>query len=208
MSRARTTCAAAIAVALLGACRPSGPPALPPVHALAPGFLARQTVIARVQGRPARFDAVVQASGDELLLLGLTPMGTKAFAVRQRGTEVTVERFVDAPLPAPAEAVLLDIHRAWLDDRPTQARADGWHRRRVTDARGEVVRIDERWAGGRLYERVWGRHRDDKADRVRWPDGLAIGEMPKLVELDHPSLGLMLAIHTVEIRTLDRGVPH
>lgn len=200
-------CAAAIALALV-ACRPSGPPALPPMRATGPDFLARQTVIARHDGQPARFDAVVQASGDELLLLGLTPMGTKAFAVRQRGAEVTVERFVDAPLPAPAEAVLLDIHRAWLDDRPTQVRADGWHRRRVTDARGELVRIEERWAAGKLYERVWGRHRDDAADRVRWPDGLAPGETPKRVELDHPSLGLALAIHTLDYRALDRGVPH
>jgi hypothetical protein len=204
----RRICATAIAVVLLAACRPSGPPALPPMRAQEPGFLARQTVIAHHQGKPARFDAVVQASGDELLLLGLTPMGTKAFAVRQRGALVTVERFVDMPLPAPAEAVLLDIHRAWLDDRPTQARADGWHRRRVTNDEGEVVRIDERWAAGRLYERVWGRHRDAAADRVRWPDGLAPGEMPKLVELEHPSLGLTLAIHTLEIRALDRSVPH
>ena len=198
----------AVLVALaLAACRPAGPPVLPPAHAIAPGFLARQTVIARHDGQPARFDAVLQGSGDELLLLGLTPMGTKAFAVRQRGGEVTVERFVDAPLAAPAEAVLLDIHRAWLDDRPARAEADGWHRTRVRDPQGRTVRIDERWAAGRLYERVWGPRRDRGADRVRWPDGLAPGEHPREVVIDHPRLGLGLEIHTLEIRTID-DAPH
>ncbi len=192
-----------VALALAG-CRPSGPPALPAAHVAAPGFLARQTVIARHRGTPARFDAVLQAQGEELLLLGLTPMGTKAFALRQRGTKVEVEQFVGVPLPAPAEAILLDIHRAWLDDRPRAAASDGWHRRRVADGSGGTQRIDERWAGGRLFERVWGARRDRGADRVRWPDGLVPGEHPKVVELDHPALELTLEIHTLEIRALDR----
>jgi uncharacterized protein DUF3261 len=192
----------ALLVVAIAACRPATPPVLPPAHAIAPGFLARQTVIARHTGPPARFDAVLQGSGDELLLLGLTPMGTKAFAVRQRGALVSVEHFVDVPLAAPADAILLDIHRAWLDDRPSRALADGWHRLRLHD-----LRIDERWAAGRLYERVWGRHRDRSADRVRWPDGLAPGEHPREVVIDHPRMGLVLEIHTLEIRALD-AAPH
>ncbi|MBC8070856.1 MAG: DUF3261 domain-containing protein, partial [Deltaproteobacteria bacterium] len=174
----------------------------PPATALGPAFLARQTVVARHQQHTARFDAVLQYDGETLLLLGLTPMGTKSFALRQRGASTELERFVDIPLPAPAEAILLDIHRAYFDDRPTQIRPDGWHRRRGSDASGRTVQIHERWAAGRLHERIWGPRRSARSQRVRWPDGLAPSAIPKRVELDHPELDLQLEIHTLDFRAL------
>lgn len=190
-----------LALALAG-CRPRTLPTPPPATALGPSFLARQTVVAHHQQQVARFDAVLQYDGNTLLLLGLTPMGTKSFALRQHGAAFELERFVDIPLPAPAEAILLDIHRGYFDERPTQALSDGWHRRRGSDAHGKRVHIHERWAAGRLHERVWGSKRSARSQRVRWPDGLAPGEIPKRVELDHPELSLRLEIHTLDFRTL------
>jgi Protein of unknown function (DUF3261) len=195
---------ALLLVAALAACRPPAQPSPPPATELGASFLARQTVIVRHREQLARLDVVLQYDGDALLLLGLTPMGTKAFALRQRNATIELTRFVDMPLPAPPAAILLDIHRAYFDDRPTRALPDGWHRRGAGSRS-----IHERWAAGKLYERIWGPRRARAATRVRWPDGIAPGALPRRVEIDHPELELTLEIHTLEHRAIDRAAaPH
>lgn len=173
----------------------SGPPGVPVLSegSVAP-FSARQKVVAIHGGGRTAFDAVVQYDGRRLVLLGMTPMGTKAFAVEQTGASYRITRFVDMPLPAPPAAILRDIHGVYFDP-PPQPLGDGWHRRRV----GVGVRVDERWATGRLQERVWGSRRDTGATRVRFTDGVAPGEIPRRVDLDHPALDLRLEIHTLEL---------
>lgn len=164
------------------------------VAGVSPAFVARQKVVATHAGEQRSFDAVLQFDGATLVLLGMTPMGTKAFAVVQRGATVEVTPYVDMPLPAPPRAILRDIHAAYFDP-PRRIEADGWHRRRT--AAGDP--LHERWAAGRLQERVEGRRRDARASRLRFPEGLAPGEIPREVALDHPALDLRLEIHTVEL---------
>lgn len=183
-----------VALAPLVACRPSAPPPVPPVIAGAsPDFVARQKVVAHAGGQRSAFDAVIEHVGDRLVVLGLTPMGTKAFAIVQNGTSIEVTPSGDRPLPAPPEAILRDIHAGYFEG-PTAIRSDGWHR-----LQGPRGRLFERWAAGRLVERVWGRPRDRTADRLRFVGGVAPGELPRDIELDHPSLDLRLEIHTLEL---------
>lgn len=183
---------------VLVACRPHAPPPLQPVVAGAtPGFVARQKVVAIAGGERAAFDAVVQYQGDRLVVLGLSPMGTKMFSIVQQGSLLEVTPPDARALPAPPEAILRDIHAGYFD-LPTIARTDGWHRRN-----GASGTLWEHWSRGRLHERVWGRKRDAQADRLHFVDGLAPGELPRELVFDHPRLALRLEIHTLELTRKD-----
>jgi hypothetical protein len=168
------------ALALAG-CAASGhtsPPTLPNASGLAPPFLARQRVVATAGAERRAFEAVLQYDGSELLLLGLTPMGTKAFVVRQRGTVATSESFVDRPLPAPPEAILLDVHWSYFLAADTP-RKDGWHRRTL-----HGLRLRERWQGGRVHERIVA-PRGGVPVRIAYADGLVEGRFPAGVIVVH-----------------------
>jgi hypothetical protein len=190
---------AVIAIACtLGACRPAAPPRVLPIAAGAtPGFVARQKVVATVAGARAPFDAVVQYRGDRLVVLALTPMGTKAFAIEQRGATVSITPPGPGALPAPPEAILRDIHAAYFA-LPKAARGEGWHRTEAGGARWE------RWSQGRLHERVWGRRGDRQADRLVFVDGIAPGDLPRELVFDHPRIAVRLEIHTL-VLTRDDG---
>jgi hypothetical protein len=202
-----------IVALLVGAgCRPRPDmPALPPaVHAgMGPAFVARQVVVAAHAGRRDSLHAVLQYDGQALVLVGLTPMQTKAFSFAQRGREIEVAGAM--AIPVPPAAVLLDIHRAYFE-RPTCPRADGWTRRRTPSGR-----IDELWGAGMLLERVWGSHRAlrrRRPDRVRWRGGLRAEPVtadgtPRVpdVVIEHPMLDLRLEIHTVDVVPLPAKVP-
>jgi hypothetical protein len=163
---------------------------LPAADDLAPPFLARQRVIATVGVDRRAFEAVLQYDGRELLLLGLTPMGTKAFAVRQRGTVASAENFVDIPLPAPAEAILLDVHWSYFLDADTP-RKDGWHRRKL-----DGLQLRERWSGGRVHERIVKPPRGPTV-RIAYADGLTEGRFPEGVVVTHDDVELRLEITTL-----------
>lgn len=185
----------AIALLLASACHaPRGVPVLR--DGVTQPFFARQKVVATHGGRQSSFDAVLQYDGTQLVLLALTPMGTKAFAVVQTADEYAVTQFVDMRLPAPPAAVLRDVHAAYFDP-PARPLADGWHRRRTPAG----TRVNEHWAQGRLTERVWGSRHDPQASRLRFVDPLAPGEIPRRLAFDHPELGLLLEIHTLESTT-------
>jgi len=190
---------ALVLVACLAACAPRGDtkPPLPDARSLGPAFLARQRVIAVVDDQRRAFDAVLQYDGRELLLLGLTPMGTKAFTVQQKGRVATSQSFVDRPLPAPAEAILLDVHWSYFLDGAAGAsvQTDGWHRRRV-----HRLRVRERWQGGRLHERIVTPPGGEPV-HIRFDGGLPAGPMsdfPERVVLVHHGLDLRLEITTLE----------
>ncbi|MFO0635077.1 MAG: DUF3261 domain-containing protein [Nannocystaceae bacterium] len=189
---------ALVVVAASAGCRVRGPAPLPAVdEALGPRFLARQVVVAHQGGRTSTVHAVVQYDGAELVVLGLTPMQTKAFSIRQRGATVELE----GRSPVPAQAVLLDIHRAYFADRPVRVRPEGWSRRR-----GPGGPIHELWHAGRLQQRIWGSRRITgrrAGDRIRWDGGLQVGtpahpQVPD-VAIEHPTLQLRLEIHTIEL---------
>jgi hypothetical protein len=140
-------------VLLLAACAARAP-APRPVPQLAstfevPGdFLLRQHVEFRAGERSGSFEAVVQKRCDELVVIGFTPFGTRAFSIRQRGTEVRAEVHAPGSWPFPPEYILLDIHRAYLVPLPAQP-PPGGHR----ETRHGAEYVHEEWASGRLTKR-------------------------------------------------------
>lgn len=114
---------------------------------LGPPFVVQQRIQGRYQGGDASMDCVVQLSGGKLTVLGLTPFGTRAFVIEQKGIEVTFQKFVERDLPVQPEAVLYDLHRVFFRALP-KPEGDGV---REAQDQGELVR--ETWQDGHIVER-------------------------------------------------------
>jgi Protein of unknown function (DUF3261) len=153
-------CAPLFAVVLAGcASSPSKPlrPYSGPIDSpgiFAGDFTDRQRIVATFEARTQSFDVVVQKRGDELTIVGLTPFGSRAFAVIQAGERVRFESFLPQKLPFPPEYVLVDVHRVLFPGvaPPGQVLGDGDHEK----ARGGEI-ITETWRGGRLFVRRFRR---------------------------------------------------
>lgn len=115
-------------------------------------FLSRQRVTFLRGETESSMTAVVQKKGDELVLLALTPFGSRAFMIRQQGTEFEVQSFVPQPFPVPPRFVLLDVHRVNFMRLGTPKKNG-----EIAEQRGDE-RIVERWESGRLIERRFYRN--------------------------------------------------
>jgi len=107
------------------------PGALVSTNCIEGSFMARQRVIARYAGRTSSFDAVLQYHDGTLTLIGLTPFGTKAYVLQQRGTAITFDVIVPQAVeerPFPPHYVLLDVHRTVFMGVPGAPLPDGEHR--------------------------------------------------------------------------------
>jgi hypothetical protein len=99
----------------------------------------------RVVGGPVdeSYGLVMQKTGPKLVLVGLTPFGSKAFGVTQIGVETWVESYLGPALAVPPENVLRDVHRAHfliVDDPALDPRA-------VTRDKDGVVHIEAKDCG-------------------------------------------------------------
>lgn len=133
---------------------------------LSPDIVVEQHVVARHGEHEGAFDAVVQKRGAELLVVGLGPLNTRAFVLRQEGDGVRFEQRMGPALPFPPRNVLVDVHRAFFKRLPT-AGPDGVFGGAIDD---EVV--TETWRGGELVERRFARaDRPGRAVRVIYGPG-------------------------------------
>ncbi len=120
-----------------------------PPETLKPDFMVEQHVEAQRGDRKGSFDAVVQKQGDELLVVGLGPMKTRAFVLRQKGLLVTYQQSFGPPLPFPARNIVVDVHRVFFKRLPRAPSAgDGTFEGEVD---GE--RVLEVWRDSQLRER-------------------------------------------------------
>lgn len=139
---------------------PSAPPAapaakdLPPPDAIPGAFAVRQKLTARSAHGGGGFEAVLQKKPGELLLVGLTPFGSRAFVLRQTAGEVQFTKSIPGDLPFAPTFILLDVHRV-LDAWPGPGPAHLGDGAREGTVAGEHVR--ERWRGGKLVERIFTR---------------------------------------------------
>jgi hypothetical protein len=188
---------------LLAACatsapepRPSARPELVSTREIPGSFLLRQQVEFRAGERSGSFEAVVQKRCDELVVIGFTPFGQRAFSVRQRGTEVDAEVHVPGAWPFPPEYILLDIHRAYLVPLPTHPPEGG-----VRETRYGSESLSERWAAGRLTARRF-RSGDDGQEAgvvIRYGGEAARVDTPGEVFIENRELG-----YEIEVSTLSR----
>jgi hypothetical protein len=183
--------------------RPGGlvyPGELRPPTDFAGEFLVHQQLhISREEGE-ARLQAALQRQGDTLTLIALTPMGTRAFVIQQHGSEVSSTSSLPEELPFPPRFILLDVQRSLLPAiGGGRQLPDGIHREVGND---EVV--DERWQGGRLFERRYRRtNRRPRGEIViRYDGGMAPGEFPQRLTLENGWLGYSLVITTLSVQQL------
>jgi hypothetical protein len=117
--RALAVAAAAVAAFAAG-CRhvppgsrpvPECPGALVSTADMGEDFLWRARVRVTAGGRSSSLQLVAQKRGDELLLLGLHPLGMKLFTLTQRGGEVQVDALPPTLLDVPPRNLLRDLHR-------------------------------------------------------------------------------------------------
>jgi hypothetical protein len=176
---------------LLQPTRETGP-LLPPaqIHA---DFVWRQRIDVRFKERRESFSAVIEKRGDHLILLGLTPFGSRAFALEQRGSRATFTPYIDIQLPFSPLYILADVHRAFFRGLAGAPLSDGWHEGVADDER-----IRERWAEGRLFEREY-RSLDHSGNMVsiQYREGMLGFSPSPTIELTSRRFGYALTITTL-----------
>ena len=191
---------------VLAACASNPPPE--PEILLTPAemggdFLVRQQLEGDFEGRIARFEAAMQKVGDELTVIGLTPFGTKAFVLTQKGETVAFQSMLppDHELPLHPKYLLADIQHAFFARIPAPgaegeqgALPDGEH----TGALGGET-VWERWEGGRVRERVFRVKSGLPSGEVRvtYEGGMADGVPPRVVKLVNGLYGYSITIETL-----------
>jgi hypothetical protein len=150
-----------------------------------PATFARQRIEARFGEHAMSFQAVLQVDAGVLSLLALTPYGTRAFLIEQRGQAVRFEQYIDRDLPFPPRFILIDVHRALFSGAfpLTPAQPDGEH---SVERDGE--RITERWQAGAVRERSFARLDGKPQGSIRidyGDDGLRAGSLPKRIALEN-----------------------
>lgn len=163
-------------------------------------FSWRQEISASYGAQHFQFSAVLQKSEDTVAIVGLTPFGSRAFLLTQRGQNVRFEKFVDRDLKLEPRSVLIDVHRTFFRWLPGAPHPDGTHQGR--DGGEDVTEV---WSGGKLVERVF-RDPHDAADappiRIVFHGGALPGKVTRLVTLTNGWYGYELVLKTVEAHAL------
>ncbi|MGB3052069.1 MAG: DUF3261 domain-containing protein [Polyangiales bacterium] len=159
-------------------------------------FLWRQHVTASWSDGSESFDAVLQMHGEELMLMGLGPMGRPGFIATLTTSGVTFENRSGRSLPFAPEHILADVQKVfypWLGPVPA-----GFSGTRTGEHKS--LMISETYAGGRLLTRVF--ERSDAVERgelrIRYEGWLPGLSAPQRAVLDNVWFGYELTIVTVE----------
>jgi len=162
-------------------------------------FFVRQRLQFQVGGESGSFDAALQVTCGTLTVVGLTPLGTPLFSIRQQGSRIEVDADSTMRWPFPPERLLLDVHRAFLYPMPVPAPADGIH---VYDFQGVSVR--EAWQAGRLQERTISAPSRGRPGliHVLYEGGWIPGDLPERTWLKNGTDGYSLSIQSSDLRPL------
>jgi hypothetical protein len=174
---------------------------LPRPDAIPGAFAVRQKLSAQSAHGGGGFEAVLQKKPGEVLLVGLTPFGSRAFLLRQTDADVQFTSYIHRDLPFPPTYMLLDVHRvmdAWLGPPPPDGEREGQV--------GEE-RVRERWRGGKLVERTFTRVGGGQGQPSQPPGDVTItyeGEGPSgvaaRVKLVNARFGYSLTIESFPLR--------
>lgn len=164
-----------------------------------PNFQWRQRITATWKDGARSFDAVLAKDGNQLQLLGLSPMGMPGFVLRLEGSELHFENNTEQSVPFEPRNILLDVQRTFFPWFAEPGPATGT--RRVERA-GE--HIEERWSGGSLIERRFRRlDGNPSGEIVVEYKGWGVGEdAPKQARLSNGWFAYTLTIDTLEQQRL------
>lgn len=206
------TLIAMLITTLTAACGPSTRDDHPPISedsypwqwrdlAELPGdFLWQQSIDAKLGAHSFHLEAALQKKDGQLVLVGLTPFGSKAFALTQQGTSVSFESFVDRKPPFPPKFMLVDVQRAYWPIAP--ATADG----AVATELG-AEHVDEVFAGGHLVSRTFTRA-ELRPDGKPYPGAITIryddwqDDVARRVTITNDWFGYTMDIRTTSAKTL------
>jgi hypothetical protein len=166
---------------------------LRPSHEIEANFTARQRLRFRFADRAGSMDAVLQVHCGEVVIVALTPFGTRLFSIRQRGLDVEVQPAVDKRWPISPLRVLLDVQRSFLYPLTSPPPPDGTHSSRVGS-----VKLREEWRDGQLVERSLTESRGDRSGPfvVRYDPGMGPGTLPQHTRLSSDLYGYDLEVET------------
>lgn len=168
--------------------------------AFASDFVWQQRLTSTANGETRSLRVVLQKQSDRMVLVGLTPFGTKAFVLDQSGQDVHFEKFFDRSMPFPPRFMLIDIQRSYL---PLGAVGQGETR---TELDGEeIVQV---FADGHLVERRFRRldAQPPGTITVQYREFVAPG-VPRHVHIDNRWFGYVLEVTTLEAKTLPATEP-
>ncbi len=163
-------------------------------------FMVRQHAEGQYGKRSLSFDAVVQKTEGKLLVLLLTPFGSRALLIEQDGMDIRTQKFIDRELPFEPEFILLDVQRVFIKGHPVSARAaEGW-----IDAVIDDEHVRERWQAGKLFERRYRRTSGvpEGSIIVRYDGGFEPGTKPPTITLDNEWFGYSLRFETSDYHPL------
>ncbi|MFK7741032.1 MAG: DUF3261 domain-containing protein [Planctomycetota bacterium] len=171
----------------------------------------RVTASWQAPGQPRQtrgFDAAVQRQGATLTVLGLSPVGSVGFAIRQTGKDVQVDNHMQEELRIPPRFILLDVQRAffpWFDNSAKDAVDASGYRQQIRG--GERVR--ERLEQGRVVQRTFERVDNAPAGTIRidYEWGEPDWAVPTRVVLDNGWFGYELVVETHDETRLAQTLP-
>lgn len=158
-------------------------------------FMWQQRLTSTANGVTHSLQAVLQKQSDHMVLVGLTPFGTKAFVLDQTGDDVHFEKFFDREMPFPPRFMLIDIQRSYLplgtaEQGETRTELDG----------EEIVQV---FADSHLVERRFRRldGQPPGTITVQYREFVAPG-VAKHVRIDNRWFGYVLEVTTLDAKTL------
>jgi len=163
-------------------------------------FLWQQRVSAKHADKSGAFDAVLQKQGAELLVLGLTPFGTRGFSLKQKGTHFEYEQYVPFELPFSPEAVLIDIHRTFFYALDEEALPNSGKREGSWESEALVDEFRKSRLVSRRYENVSGL--SQPIEIAYSGTGYAPFEPPKKVTIKNRAYAYTLTVETESTQAL------
>jgi hypothetical protein len=175
--------------------------ALLPAGVLRDDLLMQQRITVQWADREERFDAVLQKSGQTLLLVGLGPMNTVGFSLSLDDRGVTFDNRSGREMPFRPERILADVQRIfypWIEEGPPCLECE---RREIRAGLEVRERIGARFLEERSFRVV---DRPDRGEIVVRYEGWTNGSLaPSRAILRNGWFGYQLIIDTTSAERID-----
>jgi hypothetical protein len=172
---------------------------LVPSQQIAREQLMRQRLHYRFQEQEGSLQSVVQVLCGEVVVIGLSPIGTRLFTIRQSGLAVSVQPASSVDWPFSPERILLDVHRTFFYPLADAPMRDGAQTRQVAG-----LQVIDEWKDGRLLERhIEAKDSDPpRSVTIHYEGGWAGEGPPPRIVLRDEGIGYEIEVESLEHREL------